>query len=189
MYLRILLALKCLVKSVILPLKFEFVKQSWQIFALWPNTVVLGYRVLGFRALPGIRAHNPGDGPWLVHKTLRPAAHFFCMKRKRNFEKKEKNITRAYSKGKKNSCHIKAAAWWKLHLPVTHLPEWRNLSYALDFKWWKEKDSYPQNCCSWNCPLPLGLVSPIQELANLRVLSSSFINFAYWQLHLTYKYR
>ena len=28
---------------------------------------------------------------------------------------------------------------------------------------------------SWNCPLSLGLVSPDQELANLRVLPSSFI--------------
>ena len=34
------------------------------------NTVVPGFRVLGFRALPGFRAQNPGDGAWSVHKTL-----------------------------------------------------------------------------------------------------------------------
>ena len=35
-----------------------------------PDTVVPGFRVLGFRALPGFRAQNPGDGAWSVHKTL-----------------------------------------------------------------------------------------------------------------------
>ena len=34
------------------------------------TTVVPGFRVLGFRALPGFRAQNPGDGAWSVHKTL-----------------------------------------------------------------------------------------------------------------------
>ena len=34
------------------------------------NTVLPGFRVLGFRALPGFRAQNPGDGAWSVHKTL-----------------------------------------------------------------------------------------------------------------------
>ena len=34
------------------------------------NTVVPGFRVLGFRALPGFRALNPSDGGWSVHKTL-----------------------------------------------------------------------------------------------------------------------
>ena len=29
-----------------------------------------GYRVLGFRALPGFRALNPGNGGWSVHKML-----------------------------------------------------------------------------------------------------------------------
>ena len=33
-------------------------------------TVVPGFRVLGFKALPGLRALNPGDGDWSVHKTL-----------------------------------------------------------------------------------------------------------------------
>ena len=33
-------------------------------------TVVPGFSVLGFRALPGFRAQNPGDGAWSVHKTL-----------------------------------------------------------------------------------------------------------------------
>ena len=37
--------------------------------AKW-NTVVPGLRVLGFRALPGFRAQNAGDGAWLVHKML-----------------------------------------------------------------------------------------------------------------------
>ena len=26
--------------------------------------------LLGFRALPGFKAQNPGDGAWSVHKTL-----------------------------------------------------------------------------------------------------------------------
>ena len=34
------------------------------------STVVPGFRVLGFRALPGFRAQNPGDRAWSVHKTL-----------------------------------------------------------------------------------------------------------------------
>ena len=34
------------------------------------NTVVPGFRVLGFSALPGFRALNAGDGAWSVHKTL-----------------------------------------------------------------------------------------------------------------------
>ena len=34
------------------------------------NTVVPGFRVLGFSALPGFRALKAGDGAWLVHKTL-----------------------------------------------------------------------------------------------------------------------
>ena len=33
-------------------------------------TVVPGFRVLGFSALPGFRALNAGDGAWSVHKTL-----------------------------------------------------------------------------------------------------------------------
>ena len=37
---------------------------------IWADTVVPGFRVLGFRALPGFRAQNPGDGAWSVHKTL-----------------------------------------------------------------------------------------------------------------------
>ena len=34
------------------------------------NTVVPGFRVLGFSVLPGFRALKAGDGPWSVHKTL-----------------------------------------------------------------------------------------------------------------------
>ena len=34
------------------------------------NTVVPGYRVLGFRALAGFRALKASDGPWSVHKRL-----------------------------------------------------------------------------------------------------------------------
>ena len=34
------------------------------------STVVPGFRVLGFRALPDFRALNPGDRGWSVHKTL-----------------------------------------------------------------------------------------------------------------------
>ena len=34
------------------------------------HTVVPGFRVLGFRALPGFRALNPGDGGWSVQKML-----------------------------------------------------------------------------------------------------------------------
>ena len=37
---------------------------------LLPNTVVPGFRVLGFSALPGFRALKAGDGAWSVHKTL-----------------------------------------------------------------------------------------------------------------------
>ena len=33
-------------------------------------TVVPGFRVLGFSALPGFRALKAGDGAWLVHKML-----------------------------------------------------------------------------------------------------------------------
>ena len=33
-------------------------------------TVVPGFRVLGFSALPGFRALKAGDGAWSVHKTL-----------------------------------------------------------------------------------------------------------------------
>ena len=36
---------------------------------LFRNTVVPGFRVLGFSALPGFRALNASDGAWLVHKT------------------------------------------------------------------------------------------------------------------------
>ena len=35
-----------------------------------PDTVVPGFRVLGFSALPGFRAPNAGDGAWSVHKML-----------------------------------------------------------------------------------------------------------------------
>ena len=34
------------------------------------DTVVPGFRVLGFSALPGFRALKAGDGAWSVHKTL-----------------------------------------------------------------------------------------------------------------------
>ena len=34
------------------------------------NTVVPGFRVPGFRTLPGFRALNPGNVGWSVHKTL-----------------------------------------------------------------------------------------------------------------------
>ena len=34
------------------------------------STVVPGFRVLGFSALPGFRAPKAGDGAWSVHKTL-----------------------------------------------------------------------------------------------------------------------
>ena len=34
------------------------------------NTVVPGFRVLGFSALPGFRALKSSDGAWSVHKTL-----------------------------------------------------------------------------------------------------------------------
>ena len=34
------------------------------------NTVVPGFRVHGFSALPGFRALKAGDGAWSVHKTL-----------------------------------------------------------------------------------------------------------------------
>ena len=34
------------------------------------TTVVPGFRVLGFSALPGFRALKAGDGAWSVHKTL-----------------------------------------------------------------------------------------------------------------------
>ena len=37
---------------------------------LLKDTVVPGFRVLGFSALPGFRAPNAGDGAWSVHKTL-----------------------------------------------------------------------------------------------------------------------
>ena len=32
----------------------------------YASTVVPGFRVLGFRALSGFRAQNPGDGAWLA---------------------------------------------------------------------------------------------------------------------------
>ena len=56
-----------------------------------------------------VQAHqdNSDDTP---HPDLQRT--FFRMKR--NFEKKQKNIAREYSKGKKegeNSCYITAAAW------------------------------------------------------------------------------
>ena len=41
-----------------------------EFFRAFPNTVVPGYRVLGFSALPGYRALKAGDGAWSVHKTL-----------------------------------------------------------------------------------------------------------------------
>ena len=34
------------------------------------STVVPGFRVLGFSALPGFRALKVGNGTWSVHKTL-----------------------------------------------------------------------------------------------------------------------
>ena len=34
------------------------------------STVVPGFRVLGFSALPGFRALTAGDRAWLVHKML-----------------------------------------------------------------------------------------------------------------------
>ena len=34
------------------------------------TTVVPGFRVLGFSALPGFRALKASDGAWSVHKTL-----------------------------------------------------------------------------------------------------------------------
>ena len=34
------------------------------------GTVVPGFKVLGFSALPGFRALKAGDGAWSVHKTL-----------------------------------------------------------------------------------------------------------------------
>ena len=34
------------------------------------GTVVPGFRVLGFSALPGFRALKAGNGAWSVHKTL-----------------------------------------------------------------------------------------------------------------------
>ena len=34
------------------------------------NTVVPGFRALGFSALPGFRALKAGNGAWSVHKTL-----------------------------------------------------------------------------------------------------------------------
>ena len=37
---------------------------------LFRNTVVPGFRVLGFSALPGFRALKACDGAWSVHKTL-----------------------------------------------------------------------------------------------------------------------
>ena len=46
---------------------------AWPLTQFFPfllDIVVPGFRVLGFRALPGFRALNPGNGGWLVHKTL-----------------------------------------------------------------------------------------------------------------------
>ena len=34
------------------------------------TTVVPGFRILGFSALPGFSAPNAGDGAWPVHRTL-----------------------------------------------------------------------------------------------------------------------
>ena len=45
-------------------------KLSQKLIAFTKNTVVLGFRVLGFSALPGFRALKAGDGAWSVHKTL-----------------------------------------------------------------------------------------------------------------------
>ena len=42
---------------------------NWSI-GLAKITVVPGFRVLGFSALPGFRALKAGDGAWSVHKTL-----------------------------------------------------------------------------------------------------------------------
>ena len=42
--------------------------QEWFISELFK--VVLGFRVLGFSALPGFRALKAGNGAWSVHKTL-----------------------------------------------------------------------------------------------------------------------
>ena len=39
-------------------------------FLIFEYTVVPGFRVLGFSALPGFRALKAGDGAWSVHKTL-----------------------------------------------------------------------------------------------------------------------
>ena len=39
-------------------------------FKYYLTTVVPGFRVLGFSALPGFRAQKSGDGVWSVHKTL-----------------------------------------------------------------------------------------------------------------------
>ena len=39
-------------------------------FKYYLTTVVPGFRVLGFSALPGFRALKAGDGAWSVHKTL-----------------------------------------------------------------------------------------------------------------------
>ena len=38
--------------------------------AILKDTVVPGFRVLGFSALPGFRAIKAGDRAWSVHKTL-----------------------------------------------------------------------------------------------------------------------
>ena len=43
---------------------------NFKVNFLETNTVVPGFRVLGFRALPGFRAQNPGYGAWSAHKTL-----------------------------------------------------------------------------------------------------------------------
>ena len=48
------------------------------------STVVPEFRVLGFSALPGFRAQNPGDKVWSIHETLfgfrAPLFWPFCQK-------------------------------------------------------------------------------------------------------------
>ena len=54
---------------------FKFSHQRFRFSNINPtfplrNTVVPGFRVLGFSALPGFRALKAGNGAWSVHKTL-----------------------------------------------------------------------------------------------------------------------
>ena len=46
----------------------QLVKKKQQLVST--STVVPGFRVFGFSALPGFRALKAGDGAWSVHKTL-----------------------------------------------------------------------------------------------------------------------